>query len=115
MENSTLMNPTLIAGLKATARHAAEAGRALTNASESLTALVVALEQELAAGAPGGPKETPLYKHANGRLSEAGVAKVEADFAAGIDDHQIAADLDVHHTAILRRRRAWTARQTKNV
>lgn len=108
------MNPTLIAGLKATARHVAEAGQALTTASESIDALVAALEREMGAGA-SGTADVPLYKKPNGRLSEAGVAKVWASLGMGMSDKEIAADLEVHHTAIIRHRKSWQAANPDNI
>lgn len=100
------MTPILIARLKASARYVAEAGQALTNAADSLNALASALEEDLGVGAPG-ETAPPVYKKPNGRLTDAGVIKVQTLILAGKTDNEIADELQVHHTSILKRRRLF--------
>jgi hypothetical protein len=107
------MNQTLIAGLKATARDFHTAGQALTSAAGRLEALAAALEKEITAQVPGadGP---PSYKKPDGRLSEAGTAAVDAALTAGMSITAIAKDLQVHPSAISKRRKAWLKSQNKS-
>ncbi|NGM39035.1 hypothetical protein G4G93_35040 [Methylobacterium sp. DB0501] len=98
------MSQTLIAGLKATATELQTAGKAMTSAAERLELLAAALEKEIASPVAGDAG--PVYKKPNGRLTEAGAAAVDAGLAAGMTLTAIAKNLDVHISAISKRKKA---------
>ncbi|TXN42375.1 hypothetical protein [Methylobacterium sp. WL7] len=92
------MNEILIAGLRASARDFHTAGEAMLRGAERLETLAGALEraEHEAAGKPAG---APVYKKPNGRMTEAGVAAIDAAFAAGSTVTQVAEQFEIHTSA----------------
>lgn len=99
------MNATALSELKAIAEDARASEEANRKLAERAERLIKIVEQD--AEDTGGT----ALKRADGRLTEAGVAAVNAAFEAGKTVTEIAKQFDIHVSAASNRRTIWLAKR----
>ena len=103
------MDTIAISELQAMAREARALEEAARKQAERLERLLTSLSDDIEKTGPG---EDP-FKRPDRRLTEAGIAAIEAAFTAGATVSQVAKQFDIQVSAASNRKRIWQAKTAR--
>ena len=95
------MNPTIRAELLASVKDLRALGASIGHRADRL--------EKLLQDTPEPPPGTDPYKRADGRLTEAGIAAVNAAFDAGATVTEVSKTYGIHVSAASNRKKIWQA------
>lgn len=101
------MTTLVISELQAVAQDVRAIEQAARRQAERIERLLTSLTQEVEPSAPG----TGPFKRPDGRLTEAGIAAIEAAFEADVTVSQVAKQFDIQVSAASNRKKIWEAKR----